>query len=245
MVRQEPAKLPFLSSNLSATLHPPFPVLYVVPTPIGNLGDITLRALDTLKKVERIFCEDTRKTKILLRHYEIETPLSSFHLFNEKRKEREILQLLEEGHEIALVSDAGTPCMQDPGEMLIAAVKEKNLPLTVLPGPSSIVQAYLSSGIFREKFQFIGFLPKKSGKRKKVLEASFLYDGTTIAFESPHRIRKTLEQIAEISPNRTISICREMTKRFEEIARGSAKELLLHFGERVVKGEISLVWEGA
>lgn len=219
-------------------------MLYVIPTPIGNLQDITIRALETLKKVDRIFCEDTRTTKILLQRYQIETPLSSFHLFNEKRKEESIIALIEEGKEIALVSDAGAPCLHDPGGSLIKSLREKNLPITILPGPSSILQAYLSSGIFCEKFQFIGFLPKKSGKRKKELENALNYPGTTIAFESPYRLLKTLQQLQELSENVPIAVCREMTKKFEEIVIDMPPKLISHFSAKSIKGEITLVIEG-
>ncbi len=237
MVRQEPAKLPFPSSNLGATY---FFMLYLVATPIGNLADITLRALETLKNVDLILCEDTRQSGILLKKYGIETPMKSFHKFSEKKLEDAIVRDLQAGKKIALISDAGTPGINDPGQKLVERCQREDLKVTSLPGPSAPILALTLAGFVFERFQFVGFLPKKAGERKKVLLDAFFYPGVTVCFESPRRIHKTLEEIAKWGPEQEVAVVREMTKVYEEIMRGKAKRFLAS----EIRGEVVLVIEG-
>ncbi len=235
MVRQEPAKLPFPSSNLGATF-----MLFLVATPIGNLSDISLRALETLKKVDYILCEDTRTSGSLLNQYSIDKPLKSFHLFNEKKMEDSIIADLAKGLEIALISDAGTPGINDPGEALVQRCQKERLPYTGIPGPCSPILALTLSGFETSRFQFIGFLPKKPGEQKKALIDALFYEGITLFFESPHRIHKTLETIHRYAPDAEIALMRELTKRYEEVLRGRAQELL----EAEIRGEIVVALKG-
>ena len=219
-------------------------MLYIIASPIGNLEDITFRAISILKKCDLILCEDTRKSQHLLRKYEIKKKLFSYHRFNEKRSLEKIITALEEKNHIALLSDAGTPAIQDPGHLLINKVIEKGLPYTAIPGPSSILQALVLSGISWEKFQFIGYLPKKDGKKKKALQEALSYEGATIFFESPYRIMKTLQVMQSLSSDAILCLCREMTKLHEEVIRKSALELFEHFSKHKPKGEFTLVIQG-
>lgn len=219
-------------------------MLFIVSTPIGNLGDITLRALETLKSVDLIAAEDTRHTRNLLQHFEIITPLTSYFDHNESFKSKQLVDMMKEGKKIALVSDAGTPGISDPGYRLIHLAKENNIPVTVIPGPCAAIAALSLSGLPAHAFVFEGFLPvKKEGRRKKL--ASFLdEDRTVIVYESTHRILKALEDIHEVLGDRTIVVCREISKKFEEVAQGTALELLTRFNQHACRGEIVLLIKG-
>ncbi len=216
-------------------------MLYICPTPIGNLGDITLRVLDTLRQADLIAAEDTRRTRALLSHYGISKPLVSFYEHNELKRLPELLGRLRGGDTIALVSDAGMPGICDPGYRLIAAALAKELPVEVLPGPSAIETALVSSGFATDSFVFLGYLPRRKGDLKKVLSGVAAQTRTCVAFETPHRLRATLAAAAPILAGRPLAVCRELTKKFEEITRGSAAELADGLPEKV-KGEVVLVF---
>ena len=216
-------------------------MLYIVSTPIGNLKDITLRALETLKSVDLIAAEDTRHTKILLDHYEISKPLTSFFEHNEDRKTQDLIAQLKAGKNIALVSDAGTPGISDPGYPLIRAAQEEGIKIEVIPGVSAVITALTASGLPSHSFIFEGFLPVKSGARRKKLEGFKEEDRTVIFYESPHRVLKTLKDIVEVLDNPTVVCARELTKKFEEIRKGPAEELLVYFTSHPPKGEFVLL----
>lgn len=216
-------------------------MLYLVSTPIGNLDDISKRALATLELCDLIFCEDTRRSAILLDRYGIKKRLIPYHKFNEKKSLEQIVNDLESGQNIALISDAGTPCINDPGLILVEACIEKKIPFTLIPGACSPIQALVLSGMDTSRFQVIGFLPKNA---KKTLEQALGYPGTTVALESPSRILETLEDIQKIDPKRRLAVAREMTKTFEECLRGTAGQLIDHFKVHAPRGEIVLVIEG-
>ena len=218
--------------------------LYLVPTPIGNLKDITLRAIDVLAQVDFILAEDTRKTNILLKHYEINTITKSYHIYNEHKVLDEIINLLISDKNIALVSDSGFPCISDPGFLLVREVIRKGIDIESLPGASSIFPALTLSGFPTTNFVFEGFLPKKKGRNKKVLQLS-KQTRTIILFESPHRIIKLLNEIKDIfGIERNISISREISKIFEETIRGNVNECLSHFEKNEPKGEFVICIEG-
>jgi 16S rRNA (cytidine1402-2'-O)-methyltransferase len=216
-------------------------MLYVVATPIGNLGDITLRALEILKNADLVAAEDTRHSGILLKHYQIEKPLISFHQHNEAMRTAQLVERLAAGEKIALITDAGTPGLSDPGARLIHQCIKRDLPFTVIPGPSSILTALVGSGFSCEKFSFLGFLPIKSGQRERELRAAAARNGTSIYFESPYRLTKTLKACVEVFPDRQLCVARELTKKFEEFRRGTAAELLAHYEAHSPKGEIVLL----
>jgi 16S rRNA (cytidine1402-2'-O)-methyltransferase len=216
-------------------------MLYVIGTPIGNLDDITLRALQTLKLVDLIAAEDTRHSGNLLRHFEIRKPLVSFHEHNEAMRTAELVERLASGENVALITDAGMPGVSDPGARLIRACIERELPYTVIPGASAVLTALVGSGFDTERFCYRGFLPPKSGGRERELRAAAERDETTVFFESPHKIAKTLAACVEIMPERTLCVARELTKKFEEFRRGTAAELLAHYEGHPAKGEITLV----
>ena len=216
-------------------------MLYVVATPIGNLSDITLRALEVLKSVDLIAAEDTRHSGMLLMHFGIKKPLLSYHEHNEAMRTAQLAERLAEGKNVALITDAGTPALSDPGARLIRACIERGLPLTVVPGPSSILAALVGSGFSTERFYFGGFLPVKSGQRERELRATAERGETTIFFESPYRLTKTLAGCTGIMPDRQLCVARELTKKFEEFRHGTASELLAHYGAHPPKGEIVLV----
>lgn len=221
-------------------------MLYLVPTPIGNLEDITLRAIAVLKEVDLILAEDTRTTGRLLKHFEIETPLKSFHQHNEHRAVEPILQELKNEQNIALVSDAGTPGISDPGFLLARACHDQNIPLTALPGATAFVPALVASGLPCDKFFFEGFLPHKKGRQTRLKFLSD-FEHTFILYESPHRLIKCLEQLIEhCGENRMASVSRELTKLHEEIKSGTLLSLLKHFSEKPgkIKGEIVVVVQG-
>ena len=216
-------------------------MLYIVPTPIGNLKDITFRAIETLKEVDIILAEDTRQTQKLTKHYGIDKMLWSHHKFNEHKATDSIIQKLKAGTNFALVSDSGTPGISDPGFFLVRACIEAGVQIVSLPGAVAFIPALINSGFPCDKFVFEGFLPHKKG-RKTLLEKIAIEERTVILYESPHRIIKTLEQIiAYISPDRPIAISRELTKTFEENLRGTAAEMLEHFKNHKPKGEFVLI----
>ncbi|HKS30813.1 MAG TPA: 16S rRNA (cytidine(1402)-2'-O)-methyltransferase [Chthoniobacterales bacterium] len=219
-------------------------MLYVVATPIGNLGDITLRALEVLKLVDLVAAEDTRHTGMLLKHFGIKKPMVSFHEHNEAMRTAQLIERIIAGENLALVTDAGMPGLSDPGARLIRACIRCDLPFTVVPGASSILTALVGSGFSTEKFFFGGFLPTKSGGRERELRVAAVRDDTTVFFESPYRLAKTLAAAAEILPAREICVARELTKKFEEYRRGSAAELFAHYKTHPPKGEIVLLISG-
>jgi 16S rRNA (cytidine1402-2'-O)-methyltransferase len=220
-------------------------VLSLVATPIGNLGDITLRALETLKSADVIACEDTRHSLNLLRHYNIQKPLVSYHAHNEARRTAELIEQLTEGKHIAIITDAGLPGISDPGHRLLRACQERGLPYTIIPGASAVLTALIGSGFDAEQFFYGGFLPVKSGGRERDLLAAAARTETSVFFESPHRILKTLAVCAAHFPERELCVARELTKTFEEYRRGPAPELLAHYTAHPAKGEIVLVIRGA
>lgn len=218
-------------------------MLYIVSTPIGNLSDITLRALDVLRECDYILCEDTRRSRILLDHYEIQKPLVSFHKFSEKKEEERILRDLEEGKKIALVSDAGTPLIADPGQALVEKLALKNLPFTALPGPCSLIQALVLSGFDTSSFQFTGFLPKKESEEKEALRKMLFFPGVSIAFCPSSHLLETLGRLRELDPKCRAAVARELTKVYEECRRGTPEELIAHFEKEPPRGEIVLLVE--
>jgi len=218
--------------------------LYVVATPIGNLEDITFRAVRTLNEVDLIASEDTRHTKILLDRYTIATPMTSYHKFNIRSKTAHLIHELQLGKNLALVSDAGTPGISDPGYELVAEAVKQGIKVESIPGPSAVITALSVSGLPTDRFIFEGFLPKKPGKKRKALEALKDEERTVIIYESPFRLVKTLAEIKNIFGERPLAVCREMTKRFEEIMRGSAGDALEKIKDQKVRGEIVLVISG-
>jgi len=219
-------------------------MLYVVATPIGNLNDITLRALEILKDVDLVAAEDTRHSGILLRHYQINKPFISYHQHNEAMRTMQFVERLAAGEKIALITDAGSPGLSDPGARLIRECIKRELPFTIIPGPSSILTALVGSGFSTEKFLFGGFLPVKSGQRERELRVAAGRDETSVYFESPYRLTKTLKACADVLQNRQLCVARELTKKFEEFRRGTAVELLEHYEARPPKGEIVLIVSG-
>jgi 16S rRNA (cytidine1402-2'-O)-methyltransferase len=219
-------------------------MLYLVATPIGNLGDISLRALQILRDVDLVAAEDTRHSGLLLKHYDIHKPLISFHEHNEAMRTAQLVDRLAAEEKIALITDAGTPCLSDPGIRLVRACIERELPFTIVPGPSSILTALIGSGFSTERFLFGGFLPVKSGQRERELRTAAAWEGTSVYFESPFRLTKTLKACADILADRQLCVARELTKKFEEFRRGGASELLAHYGAHPAKGEIVLVIGG-
>lgn len=218
--------------------------LYLVPTPIGNLKDITLRAIEVLKTVDVILAEDTRTTGKLLKHLEIQRPLQSYHIFNEHKTVEKLIDRLEKGEVMALVSDAGTPGISDPGFLLVRAAKEAGLVVNCLPGATAFVPALVNSGLPNDRFTFEGFLPHKKGRKTRI-ENLLEESRTMIFYESPHRLMKTLEQLAEaFGPERMASVSRELTKLYEENVRGTLEELITYYQENPIKGEIVLVVQG-
>lgn len=216
-------------------------MLYLIATPIGNLADFSFRAVEILKKCDYALCEDTRHSRILLNHYQISTPLKSFHRFNETKIEDSIISDLKIGKVIALISDAGTPLISDPGHQLLKRCQSEGLAISAVPGPCAVINALVLSGFPSETFQFIGFLPKKEKELQSVLYQLLYYTGTTIAYESPRRIEETLVEIAKLSPERKLCIARELTKVHEEVLIGLSKELLEHFKKNPPRGEIVLL----
>lgn len=220
---------------------PPDPSFYFVPTPIGNLSDITIRAIEVLKGCDLIACEDTRHTLRLLNALDIKKPLISFNAQSEKRKTPELLAQAQGGKKIAVVSDAGMPAVSDPGQGLIQACLSAQVAYTILPGPSAVMTALVGSGFPSHHFTFGGFLPMKKGKKGKLLVAACEQDYTSLFFESPHRLLASLTILASEFPNHVICIARELTKLYETYHRGTSSEVLEYFMEHAPRGEIVLV----
>jgi len=220
-------------------------MLYVVATPIGNLGDITLRAVEALKSADVIAAEDTRHSGLLLKHLEIKKPFVSYHEHNEAARTLQLVERLARGENIALITDAGTPGLSDPGLRLIRECIKRELPFTIVPGASSILAALIGSGFSTEKFFFGGFLPVKPGQRERELQAAAEREETSIFFESPYRLTKTLAVCIDVMSERQLCVARELTKKFEEFRRGVASELLAHYQAHPPKGEIVLVISGS
>ena len=220
-------------------------MLYVVATPIGNLGDITLRSLEVLKSADVVAAEDTRHSGLLLKHFGIKKPFVSYHEHNEAARTVELVERLVRGENVALITDAGMPALSDPGLRLIRECISRKLSFTIVPGSSSILTALLGSGFATDKFSFCGFLPVKSGQRERQLQKAFETEETTLFFESPYRVLKTLQACNTIMPERQLCVARELTKKFEEFRRGTAAELLAHYEAHPAKGEIVLVVSGA
>ena len=219
-------------------------MLYVVGTPIGNLDDITLRAVAILKSVDLIAAEDTRHSGNLLRHFEIRKPLVSYHEHNEAMRTGELAERLAAGESVALITDAGMPGLSDPGARLIRKCIEQELPFTIVPGVSAITTGLVGSGLGMERFCYHGFLPVKSGQRARELTAAAERAETTVFFESPYRINKTLAACAALMPERRLCVARELTKKFEEFRRGTGGELLAHYEVHPARGEITLLISG-
>lgn len=218
--------------------------LYIVPTPIGNLQDITLRAVNVLKEVDLVLAEDTRTSGNLLRHLEISKPMQSYHIHNEHQTLGKLIDRLLKGEKMALVSDAGTPAVSDPGYLLVRECIKNGIEIECLPGPTAFVPALVNSGLPTDRFVFEGFLPHKKGRQTR-LEFLKLERRTMIFYESPHRLLKSLQQFAEyFGPHRQASVSRELSKHFEENIRGSLQEIITYFAEKTIKGEIVIVIAG-
>lgn len=218
------------------------PTLYIVPTPIGNMEDITLRALNVLKEADVVFSEDTRVTSTLLKHFDIKKRLISSHLYNENNNQEKELNYLKEGKTVALVSDRGTPLISDPGYILVKTAIENNYNVICLPGATALIPALIMSGLGDGPFTFYGFLNSKESKRKKELEELKDNKFTIIFYEAPHRITKTLKNIKEVFGNRKAAIAREISKKYEEVIRGTIEDLIISSED--IKGEIVLIIEG-
>lgn len=219
--------------------------LFLVPTPIGNLEDITLRALRILREeVDLILAEDTRKTGILLKHYEISKPLAAFHQHNEHQQLNRMVQRMKSGEVMAMVTDAGTPGISDPGFLLVRACIAESIQVETLPGPTAFVPALVNSGLPIDKFYFEGFLPQKKGRQTRIKEIAEMTQ-TIVLYESPHRLVKSLQQLSEhLGTERKASVSRELSKMFEETIRGTLAELITYFSSKDVKGEIVIVLNG-
>jgi 16S rRNA (cytidine1402-2'-O)-methyltransferase len=214
--------------------------LVVCPTPIGNLEDVTLRALRELGAADLVLCEDTRRTRVLLERHGVKARLLSFHRHNEGRRLAEVLRRLEAGERVALASDAGLPGVNDPGAGLIAAALAAGVPVTVLPGPSAVETALVASGLVGERYAFLGYLPRTKAGLDRLWDELRGWNWPAVAFESPRRLPASLASLAAAEPERQAAVCRELTKRFEEVVRGSARELAERFGTEP-KGEVTLV----
>ncbi|MCP5469362.1 MAG: 16S rRNA (cytidine(1402)-2'-O)-methyltransferase [Chlamydiales bacterium] len=214
-------------------------MLYILPTPIGNLADVSFRFLECVKECDYLLCEDTRRSRILIKHYDLDIKLQSFHLHNEKTKAARVLSDLEMGKTIGLLSDAGTPGINDPGSHLVRLCREQELDVVALPGPCAAITALSASGLDTTRFQFFGFLPKKPGKLRKILTEILDFPGTTIAYESPYRVIATLKALEELDPDRLLVVARELTKKFESYYRGNAAEILSQI--KTPKGEFVLL----
>jgi len=214
--------------------------LAICATPIGNLDDVTLRVLDELRAAERVLCEDTRRTRILLARHGIEARLESYHRHNEAARTSRVLERLLAGERVALVSDAGLPGVNDPGARLIAEAAVAGVEVTVLPGASAVETALVASGLASDRYQFVGYLPRRAGELRALAESLASWGGTVVAFESPRRLPASLRVLAEVLSGRTAAVCRELTKRFEEVVRGSVEELAERFVEPP-RGEITVV----
>jgi len=220
-------------------------MLYLVGSPIGNLSDISLRALEVLKDTDLIAAEDTRRTLILLDRYNIRKPLTSFHEHNEAKKTAELIEKMRVGDKVALVSDAGMPSISDPGYRIVRACIEAGIPVEVIPGPSAVITAIVGSGLPTDRFYYGGFLPVKSGQRQKELLAALSRQVTSVYFESPYRIIRSLTTLRDADPARSICVARELTKQHEEYRRGAVAEVLSYYESHPPKGEITLIIAGS
>ncbi len=219
-------------------------MLYLVGTPIGNLEDFSFRAVRLLKSADYILCEDTRKTRILAKQYDVKTNLVSFHRFNERARQQRVIEDLQENRSICLVSDAGMPAICDPGSRLVRACHAKNLPVSVIPGPSALSSAMSMIGCIDLPVQFCGFMPKSAGKLQKALEMAICYKGISLFFDTPHRILKTLYSLCQLDPKRPVAVAREMTKIYEQHLEGTPQALIDHFVQKKPKGEFVFVVYG-
>lgn len=217
--------------------------LYLVGTPIGNLGDVTLRALEVLKQVSLAVAEDTRRTKKLFQKYQVLTPLTSFHEHNERAKTGQVIERLLEGKSVALVTDAGMPVVSDPGAFLVGQAQEAGVPIRVVPGPSAVSAALSLSGFRGERFRFEGFPPKKSAAMEKWLEGLKEESAPVVCFESPYRVVKTIQAIQKVLGEIPVAVARELTKLHEELTRGSTSEVLKRYTERSPKGECVILFQ--
>ncbi|UDI79142.1 16S rRNA (cytidine(1402)-2'-O)-methyltransferase [Staphylococcus taiwanensis] len=221
--------------------------LYLVGTPIGNLGDITFRAIETLKNADFIACEDTRVTKKLCNHYDIQTPLKSYHEHNKAQQTDYLIELLAEGHDIALVSDAGLPLISDPGYELVVEAQNNNIKVETVPGPNAGLTALMASGLPSYTYTFLGFLPRKEKDKIAVLQERMYQDSTIIVYESPFRVVETLKAISKVDATRRVAVGRELTKKFEQIVMRDIESLLIAFQNEDIpqKGEFVILIEGA
>ena len=218
--------------------------LILVPTPVGNLKDITFRAVEILKEVDLILAEDTRTTSVLLKHFDIQNSMSAYHKFNEHKQVQNIIEKLQSGLSIALVSDAGTPGISDPGFLIVRECLKNNIPVETLPGATAFVPALVNSGLPCDRFCFEGFLPQKKGRQKHLKELSE-EKRTMVFYESPYRLIKTLQQFSDqFGEDRQVSVSRELTKIYEETVRGSLTEVISYFNSKTIKGEIVIILEG-
>lgn len=218
--------------------------LYIVPTPIGNLDDMTFRAIDTLKEVDFVLAEDTRNTGMLLHHFSIKQRMISYHEHNHKSREEEMITLLKEGKNLALVSDAGMPGISDPGYEMIQVAISEDLPVVVLPGANAAICALVGSGLPTNHFYFYGFLPRKNKERNEALAYLKRLSTTFVLYESPHRLKKTIDDLFTVFGDRKVTIARELTKKFEEYIRGTLGELQENLSNLVIKGECCIIVEG-
>lgn len=216
-------------------------MLYLISTPIGNLGDFSFRAIETVRDLDYLLCEDTRRTRILLNHYDLKVPLRSFHAHSEGGKLGRVVEDIRGGMKVGLVSDAGTPGISDPGNRLVAACRKEGIGVVTVPGACAAITALAASGLDTDRFQFFGFLPRKKGKLTRTFEEILTYPGTTICYESPFRLAASLKILAGLKPGRRCVVARELTKKFEEFVDGTAAELLDHFSRFPPKGEIVLM----
>lgn len=217
--------------------------LFIISTPIGNLSDITLRVIETLKSVDYIACEDTRVTYKLLNKYKIKKKLLSYHSGNEKKSSKKILELLKRGKSVGLVADAGTPCISDPGELIVKEALENGIYIEAIPGPSSVITSLVISGLKTTPFIFLGFFPKKKKEREDIINKYFYIKGTVIFFESPHRILETVNLLKEKFPEKKGAIVKELTKLYEKVYRGTLKELFNEIEKSEIKGEYIILIE--
>jgi 16S rRNA (cytidine1402-2'-O)-methyltransferase len=220
-------------------------MLYIISTPIGNLADMTLRGLETLRQVDYVVSEDTRKTGLLLKHFEISKPQISFHAFNEQKTLPRLLNLLEEGKHIGLVSDAGTPAISDPGFSLVRAAIEHDIPLTAVPGPTALIMALVLSGLALHSFTFRGFPPRKSAARRRFMEVDKDSPHTLVFYESPYRLLEFLEDAIAVYGDRKAALANDLTKKFETVLRGSLSEVKQQLSEEKLLGEYTIVIAGA
>ncbi|MCX6896154.1 MAG: 16S rRNA (cytidine(1402)-2'-O)-methyltransferase [Verrucomicrobia bacterium] len=231
---------------MDAALPPLTPsTLYLVATPIGNLEDITLRALRVLKECDVVAAEDTRHSGQLLKHFGIAKPMLSYFQFNEAKRSEEIIERLKRGEKVALITDAGSPGISDPGERVVLAALKARLRVESVPGACALIAALTASGLPTDEFHFIGFLPHKSGQRRNQLEALKQFAGTLALYESPYRIEKLLNELQEVFPERQVVLARELTKKFEEFLRGTPAELIALTQQRKLKGEFVVLVRGA